>query len=81
MLVLTKYPQTERQTHTCSVCGRRAQWGSSWTWWGSWRDLDDGKPVYKFCSDACRQKAAEAIIEQRKENEACQAVTALISQL
>ena len=43
------------QQHTCTVCRVVGPWGPSWQWYGSYRDLDEGRPVAKICSDACRR--------------------------
>ena len=40
--------------HVCSVCGFSGPWTESWCWYGSWKDLEDNKPIEKFCSDSCR---------------------------
>lgn len=39
--------------YECDQCHRRGPWTDDWRWFGSWADLDDGKPVLKFCSRAC----------------------------
>ncbi len=39
--------------HECSACWMRAPWGPSWGWYGSYAEMEDGKPVVKLCSDAC----------------------------
>lgn len=49
----------EPGAHQCCMCGKRDDWRSSWIWYGSYKDLDDGKPVKKFCSRSCAEKAAE----------------------
>lgn len=43
--------------HCCSVCGTVGLWGPSWQWFGSYKDLDEGKPIVKVCSEACKKKA------------------------
>lgn len=45
--------------HICSVCQTRGPWTESWGWYGSWKDIDEGRPVKKFCSDECRGKRKE----------------------
>lgn len=47
---------------TCDECGKRAAWGSGWTWFGSHRHLDlTGKPEAVMCSKECREvNAAKA---------------------
>lgn len=39
--------------HVIAGCGRREHWNENWMWYGSYRDLEDGKPVEKFCSEEC----------------------------
>lgn len=39
--------------HECCVCGHVAEWGSSWWWYGSVLDEENGK-VLKYCTDKCR---------------------------
>lgn len=41
------------RTHICSACGRSSVWGPGWAWYGSHRQVDDGLPLFKACSDAC----------------------------
>lgn len=53
------------QIHECSVCHVREGWGPNWSWWGSWKAIDDGKPIRKFCSSVCR-RAWRAKPPQRK---------------
>ena len=61
--------------HTCSVCGRRGFWTETWTWYGSYRDVDKGKAILKFCSDRCRKAyqtlpAEEKCLKRLKERHA-----------
>lgn len=44
------------QIHECSVCHKREAWGATWQWYGSWRAIDEGRPVRKFCSSDCRKR-------------------------
>lgn len=39
--------------HTCSTCGAQGPWTEDWSWYGSYNDLDEGRPVEKYCSKAC----------------------------
>jgi hypothetical protein len=39
--------------HTCSACQKVAPWDEYWAWHGSYAEVEDGKPVPKFCSDPC----------------------------
>lgn len=41
--------------HTCCVCGKNSDWDKTWTWYGSYKDLDDGNDVDETCSDECRE--------------------------
>lgn len=41
--------------HRCDICQACGPWTESWTWFGSYADLDDGKPVVKLCSKSCRE--------------------------
>lgn len=43
-----------RLLHCCCICGRLDTWGTSWSYFGSLKDLDDGAPVAKFCSEVCK---------------------------
>lgn len=49
----------------CSVCGYQSVWQPSWSWYGSLRDEDDGKPVDAVCSDGCKAKYKPALKEKR----------------
>ncbi len=44
--------------HECSVCEKREAWTDSWIWYGSYQDLEDGKPIEKFCSELCKEREA-----------------------
>lgn len=43
--------------HSCDICGKRGPWTDTWSWYGSYAALDDGKPVINQCSDECRAEA------------------------
>lgn len=47
--------------YTCEVCGGCDVWGPTWSWYGSYKDLDNFGPdsVPKFCSDKCADKWAD----------------------
>lgn len=45
---------TSGEDHICSVCGKIGSWTQEWSWYGSYKDLDDGISVLKFCSQECR---------------------------
>lgn len=49
--------------HRCSVCGTEGHWSKDWSWFGSIRDIEDGNPVEKFCSDDCKEKSAQLSVE------------------
>lgn len=40
--------------HVCSTCGNSGPWTESWSWFGSYADLDDDRPVKKYCSAECQ---------------------------
>lgn len=43
--------------HTCSICSTTEPWGPGWSWWGSYLDTEQGRPIVKVCSDTCRKSA------------------------
>lgn len=43
--------------HSCTICGNVGEWGPTWQWKGSWRDLDEDRPVVKVCCDECKEEA------------------------
>ena len=45
-----------RHLHCCCVCGKLEPWSKGWSWYGSYKDLEDCTPVKKFCSDRCRKQ-------------------------
>ena len=48
----------QRRSHECSMCGKVEPWNEEvWAWFGSYMDLDDGKPIIKVCSEECRETA------------------------
>lgn len=51
-------PDDEPHIYTCSMCGKSDRWGPDWSWFGSWKDIDDGKTVVYACSVPCRQHNA-----------------------
>jgi hypothetical protein len=60
--------------HVCTICEKSAEWSPAWTWYGSYRQLDDGEPVVKLCSAACkaefskrRKQATIAKFQARRE--------------
>jgi hypothetical protein len=42
-----------RRLHVCSTCGREGIWDKNWSWHGSFEDIDDGRPLSKYCSPDC----------------------------
>lgn len=40
--------------HHCATCGKDGPWDKGWAWYGRLLDLDEGRPVLKFCSRPCR---------------------------
>ena len=59
-------------THTCSACGKRSAWGPDWSWYGSWKEYEEGAPIFKACSDACmamREKAEKRNEIKRQNSE------------
>lgn len=49
-----------RPLHCCCICGRLDVWGPDWTTFCSLKEIDDGTPIPKFCSKACRMKGGRA---------------------
>lgn len=54
------------QLYECSVCHKREAWGDTWCWYGSYADLDEGRPVVNFCSSECRATAKPDTRPSRK---------------
>lgn len=52
-----KKSATGRLLHCCCICGKLDVWGDSWSAYYSYKDLDDGKTLPKFCSDKCKSSA------------------------
>lgn len=47
---------TDTRLWTCDICGLTAPWGQQWSWYGSYKQLDEtGRPAIVTCSAACRQ--------------------------
>lgn len=53
------YDPPSGRLHTCDGCGKQGVWQKPWQWYGSWKDLDDDKPVYKACSPECMARRIE----------------------
>ena len=45
-----------KKVHQCSVCGHVGTWDDGWSWYGSYLDQEDGKPVVYMCSKKCQAK-------------------------
>ena len=41
------------RVHRCTACGKEEPWGPGWAWYGSYKMIDDGVPIYKACSNDC----------------------------
>jgi hypothetical protein len=46
-----------RPLHCCCICGNLGLWDDGWSWFGSVKDEDEGKPLAKFCTSKCAAKA------------------------
>lgn len=56
-LGVRKFVAAERaKVHRCAACGHEGPWTDDWMWFGSYQDLDDEKPIQKFCSEPCRKQ-------------------------
>lgn len=55
------------QIHICSVCGNSGQWDDNWSWFGSWKELEDGEDIAKFCSTHCadHHKAQQKLAREK----------------
>lgn len=54
------------QIHECGTCGKRRIWGKDWLWYGSYKDLDEGEPIFKACSIDCMENRELAEANRRK---------------
>jgi hypothetical protein len=45
--------------YECDICGKQGDWDKNWSWYGSYKDMDDGKKVFCLCSQKCQNKFAE----------------------
>jgi hypothetical protein len=43
------------QPYQCSICKREGWWSESWSWDGSFRDLNKDNLISTVCSDKCRE--------------------------
>jgi len=39
--------------YQCATCGQNFKWGPGCCWWGSWKQLEDGEYIPRFCSADC----------------------------
>lgn len=49
-----------RLLHCCCICGVVAPWTDGWSTYCSIREIDDGLPIPKFCSEKCRLQGGVA---------------------
>ena len=54
-----------RPLHRCCMCPSFGPWGDTWEWFGSFRDVEDGVPVAKFCAPDCRLRFGQLDPEQQ----------------
>ena len=59
-----------RQRWVCDACGKVEVWGPGWSWFGSYRDLEDGTDVPTWCSDQCRPADMSDPATWRRANDA-----------
>lgn len=55
------------QTYTCAVCETESAWLKSWIWYGSWQDLEEGKPVLYFCGEECQERYSYLPARKRRQ--------------
>ena len=58
-----------RLLHCCCICGRLDRWRDAWSFYGSYKDEEDGVPLPKFCSVKCRNRGgpeASFVTEEMK---------------
>lgn len=51
--------------HKCNACGKEDIWGPTWSYYGSYRQVEEELPVYKACSDECMSRRVE--VEERDQ--------------
>lgn len=56
-----------RLLHCCCICGRLDVWSPTWVSYCSIREIDEGRPFPKFCSDECRRKGGIAACDVTDE--------------
>lgn len=57
-----RFVDPNRLRHRCTVCGRVDHWSDCWEWYGSYKDIDDARPVVKTCSEACRRGLSAPVL-------------------
>ena len=62
--------QDGRALHACCVCGRLAPWTDNWRWYGSYKQIDDGDAVMKFCPKHAAQEFMVKAVNQEMAEEA-----------
>lgn len=62
--------------HVCGACGLQSVWGPNWAWYGSWKQQDDGLPVFKACSDKCMAMRGQVEAEKLRGAELKKALKA-----
>jgi hypothetical protein len=58
-----------RRLHCCCICGKLDVWGSTWSTYCSVTEMDDCKPIPKFCSEWCQKaggKESSNVTEEMK---------------
>lgn len=64
---------TSRPLHCCCVCGHLDVWNKNWSWYGSYREMEDGVALPKFCSARCKKVGHRAVtIEMAEEARAAE---------
>ena len=58
-----------KKIYKCDICFRTDYWDDSWQWFGSYKDLDNQKPILITCSYKCRKSInyKQAIILQKEK--------------
>ncbi len=48
-----------RALHCCCICGKLETWGPTWSTYCSYKEMDDCKPIPKFCTDWCQKAGGD----------------------
>lgn len=51
--------------HMCNVCEKWGEWGTSWAWYGSYRNMENSGRIIKTCSDKCKADAKAKLVKNR----------------